>query len=387
LLSRHDDYPIHQTPEPIAHPASTDRNVYDRYWFNGYKADGEVYFGVALGVYPNRQVMDCALSVVHDGTQHCFHASRRMPAERTEMTIGPFRLEIVEPMRVVRVTLGPNSSGIEADLTFSARTVAVEEGRQVLRREGQVFMDVTRFTQFGRWSGTLSCPGRGEGRGIAIDPATTYATRDRSWGIRPVGEPATGGAPPRSAPHLFFLWAPLQFGDICTHFGLFDDPHGHPHHSEGRIVPCFPDTAAVPPVTASVAESGIEAMARADYKLTYAAGTRRAAAAEISMTSRAGARHMITLEPLLTFRMKGIGYRHPEWSHGVWKGELATGASSWPCDGLDPLDVHNLHIQQLMRARLRTDGGPERTGIGILEQAAIGPHAPSGFTGLRDGAR
>jgi hypothetical protein len=379
MLSRFDDYPIHQTPEPIAHPASTDRNVYDRYWFNGYKADGEVYFGIALGVYPNRQVMDCALSVVQDGAQHCFHASRRLSAERTEMTIGPFKLEIIEPMRVVRVTLGPNDAGIEADLTFSARTVAVEEGRQVLRREGLVFMDVTRFTQFGRWSGSLRC----KGRDIALDPATTYATRDRSWGVRPVGEPATGGAPAREAPQLFFLWAPLQFGDICTHFGLFDDPKGHPHHSEGRIVPCYPELASVPPVT----DGKVEVMARASYKLTYAPGTRRAKTAEIHMTSRKDERHTITLEPLLTFRMKGIGYRHPEWSHGVWKGELATGASSWACDAADPLDLHNVHIQQLMRARLQTDGGPERTGIGILEQAPIGPHAPSGFTGLRDGAR
>ncbi|MFT7091269.1 MAG: hypothetical protein ACJAYW_001232, partial [Candidatus Azotimanducaceae bacterium] len=30
MLNRLDDYPIHQTPEPIAHPASSDPNVYDR---------------------------------------------------------------------------------------------------------------------------------------------------------------------------------------------------------------------------------------------------------------------------------------------------------------------------------------------------------------------
>ena len=30
MLTKGDDYPIHQTPEPVAHPASSDRNVYDR---------------------------------------------------------------------------------------------------------------------------------------------------------------------------------------------------------------------------------------------------------------------------------------------------------------------------------------------------------------------
>jgi hypothetical protein len=42
MLSKMDDYPIHQTSEPVAHPGSSDRNVYDRYWFNGYQYDGAI---------------------------------------------------------------------------------------------------------------------------------------------------------------------------------------------------------------------------------------------------------------------------------------------------------------------------------------------------------
>ena len=54
MLSHFDDYPIHQTPEPIAQPASSDRNVYDRYWFNGYARDGEFYFAIGLGMKRSR---------------------------------------------------------------------------------------------------------------------------------------------------------------------------------------------------------------------------------------------------------------------------------------------------------------------------------------------
>ena len=57
-LSRFDDYPIHQTPEPVAVPSTSDRNFYDRYWFNGYDRDGEFYFGVGLGFYPHRGIVD-----------------------------------------------------------------------------------------------------------------------------------------------------------------------------------------------------------------------------------------------------------------------------------------------------------------------------------------
>ena len=38
MLTKADDFPIHQTPEPIAY-AGTDRNFYDRYFFNGYQPD------------------------------------------------------------------------------------------------------------------------------------------------------------------------------------------------------------------------------------------------------------------------------------------------------------------------------------------------------------
>ena len=42
-LTRGDDYPIHQTSEPIAY-SGTDRNFYDRYFFNGY-GGASTYFG------------------------------------------------------------------------------------------------------------------------------------------------------------------------------------------------------------------------------------------------------------------------------------------------------------------------------------------------------
>ena len=48
MLTRGDDYPVHQTAEPIAQVATGDRNVYDRYFFNGYSRDGELFFAAAL---------------------------------------------------------------------------------------------------------------------------------------------------------------------------------------------------------------------------------------------------------------------------------------------------------------------------------------------------
>jgi hypothetical protein len=373
MLSRFDDYPIHQTPEPIAHAASSDRCVYDRYWFNGYAEDGEFYFGIGLGYYPNLGIMDCGFSIVRDGEQHAFHASRRAPAEPTETVVGPFRIEIQEPMRRLRVVLDRNQTGIECDLTFLARTACVEEGRQTLRNARHVVMDATRFAQFGRWQGRVAYAGRE----LAIDPARVCATKDRSWGIRPVGDPAPGGAPLATLPQIFFLWAPIQWQDHCTHYGVFQDAKGFTWHQDCMIVPAYPSPDAIPGTT----DPAIDHWGTCEYRIEYVKGTRRARSAEIAMISKTGERRDISLEPLICFRMKGIGYAHPEWGHGRWKGELAIGGESWKCADVDDTELQNLHIQQVVRARCG-----DRQGVGVFEQICLGPHQPSGFKEFLDGA-
>ena len=373
MLSRFDDYPVHQTPEPLAHPATSDRNFYDRYWFNGYANDGEFYFAVGMGLYPHRQILDCGFSIVRDGEQHAFHASRRAPADPTETSVGPFRIEIIEPMRRARVVLEPNDTGIECELEFSARTAGIEEGRQTMRSGIRAGMDATRFAQFGRWQGEI----RYAGRRVPVDQEHVVGTKDRSWGVRPVGEPETGGAPSGRLPQIFFLWAPLHWEDRCTHFGVFEDETGRPWHQDGAIAPVYASPDAIP----GAEDPGIIRMADVGHQIVYEKGTRRAESATITLVEASGALHEIELEPLLCFRMKGIGYTHPEWGHGRWKGELAIGGESWKTDELDPNAFDNQHIQQVVRAR--SDG---REGIGVLEQIAFGPHARYGFKSVIDGA-
>lgn len=372
-LSRHDDYPIHQTPEPLAVPSTSDRNFYDRYWFNGYDCDGEFYFGIGLGLYPHRGIVDCGFSIVRDGEQHAFHASRRASDEPTDLTVGPFRLEVVEPMRQMRLVIEPNSTGIECDLRFSARTACIEEGRQTWRPEGRVLMDATRFAQMGHWSGHIEY----DGRRLDVHPERTPGTKDRSWGLRPVGEPETGGAPSQSAPSFFFLWAPIHWEDHCTHFGIFEDADGVPWHFDGAVVPAYPNAEQIP----GSVDPRTLSMLRGAHRIDYQPGTRRARHAEIAMFDRSGNERLISLEPLLCFRMKGIGYTHPEWPHGAWKGELAIAGESWKTSDLDEMAWENLHIQQVMRASC--EGA---TGVGVLEQLCIGPHKPSGFKDFLDPA-
>lgn len=374
MLNRLDDYPIHQTPEPIAHPASSDPNVYDRTWFNGYSEDGTRYFGLGMAVYPHRGILDCHLSTVEaGGRQHCFYGSRRAPQERTEMEVGPFRLEIQEPLRRARVILDENESGVACDLTFSARTSAIQEARQILWDRQRKTMDATRFAQFGRWSGTVSHPD-GE---YTVDELTWRGTKDRSWGVRRVGERVSVGAPQSPSP-FFFLWAPLQWEDHITHAVFFDGPQGEALVREGLTSPLYGSEAEIPDELDNVTTP----MATAVHRIDYHPGTRLAARAELDLIDVYGGVRTITMEPQLRFQFKGLGYGHPTWGQGMWKGELEVAGESFDPAELDLLAPENIHVQQVVKV---SDG--EGEGIGALEQIVVGRYAPAGFTDWFDGAR
>lgn len=69
MITSFDDYPLHPGSRPINETNTADLNHYDRYFFNGYPAGGGLYFAAAMGLYPNRQVMDAAFCVVRGHRQ------------------------------------------------------------------------------------------------------------------------------------------------------------------------------------------------------------------------------------------------------------------------------------------------------------------------------
>ena len=161
MLIAGDDYPFHQTPEPLARPATSDPNHYDRYFFNGATADGSLVFGVALGLYPNRQVIDGCVQRGRRTASRCPCTPRRVPVDRARRhAVGPIAVEIVEPLRVLRVLVDAETHGLRADLTFTARTRPVEEPRFTHRDADRVVFDYTRMTQWGRWEGWVEVDGR-----------------------------------------------------------------------------------------------------------------------------------------------------------------------------------------------------------------------------------
>jgi hypothetical protein len=182
MLTKADDFPVHQLPEPIA-TSGTDRNFYDRYFFNGYSPDGAVYFAVALGVYPHLNVMDGAFSVIDEGVQHNLHASRLLNMERMDTKVGPISVEVVQPLKVLRVRVGINAHGIKVT---SSSTPCLEEPRFTIARDEQYCASPERF-----YAGWIEVAGKR----IEIGRCLSRYTRSL-LGRRPIGlcDPQRSGA-------------------------------------------------------------------------------------------------------------------------------------------------------------------------------------------------
>ena len=363
MLTWGDDYPLHQTPEPIAF-AGGDRNFYDRYFFNGGTKDGAVFFAAALGVYPQLDVMDAAFSVLIDGRQRNLRASRRLRGELMHLQVGPSAIEVLQPLKKLRVRVTGEEAGLTADLTIEGAFAPIEEPRFTRRQGARLFMDYTRMTQAGRWSGTLKV----DGVTHTLTPDQSWGVRDRSWGIRPIGAPESQPPPEAMPPQFYWLWSPCVFDERAAFFHTNDDAHGKAWNRRGVLQ----------------APGAVTEFEAPTLEWRYKGGSRRLASAVIHYAGRQGP--TLRLEPDgRHFYMSGLGYTHPVWGHGRDHGDLEVAFDELNLADLNDNAPEHLHIQALARAVL-TENGQERQGFGVLEQLLIGPHAPSGFTSIFDGA-
>ncbi|MDR3512831.1 MAG: hypothetical protein P4L73_14440 [Caulobacteraceae bacterium] len=360
MLTKADDFPIHQTPEPIAY-SGTDRNFYDRYFFNGYNPDGSVFFAAAFGVYPHLNIADAHFSVIVDGVEHCIHASRILYMERWDLVVGPIRIEVLEPLKTLKVTLAP-TDGLAAEVVFEGRAFPIEEPRFIHRNGPRTFMDYTRLTQNGHYTGWVEV----DGQRHALAPGAV-GTRDRSWGVRSIGAPDAQPVVPPVAPSFFWQWTPLNFADRSVFFHLNAEADGHPWNT--RAVIC-PDGAG---------PEGFYETSQATMETVLTPGTRHAASAVLTIPVPGKAPVTIAFEPGTKFQMRGIGYIHPKWGHGRYQGELVVEREDIALAGLDPNAFENLHIQAISKVTLSEDGQSPIEGLGVFEQLIIGPYAPLGL--------
>lgn len=371
MLSPLDDYPVHQVPEPMRFVGTSDRNFFDRYYFNCFPVGGELMLAFGLGQYPNLSVTD-AFAVVSAGGRHrVVRASRELGIDRMDTSVGPLRVEVLEGLRRLRILCEPGDDrDVSFDLTWTGDAGPAPEPRHLSRENGRIFVDSVRLGQTGRWSGQLHVAGTD----YRVDPETWQGFRDRSWGVRPVGEAEPKGIRAAKAFGTFYwLYAPMRFDKFSIFLAIQEDRHGN--RSRDHAVQVVGDGEPVP-------------LGRVEQKLEFVPGSRKVAGATLRFQSPGGEQAVVRVEPVLPLHIAvGTGYGlDADWRHGAYQGKLKVESLEM---GIDEAAARNGVygvVEALSRYHYEGQEGAA-TGWGMFEYSIIGPHEPSGFTGMTDVAQ
>jgi hypothetical protein len=302
MLSPLDDYPYHQIAEPIRIPGTSDRGFYDRYYFNCFPITGELMMIFGLGQYPNLGVTDSFVQIVHNDHYRVLRASRELGIDRRDTTVGPLRVEIIEPLERLRFSTGENEHGIDIDIEWNGSHVPVLEEPHRIRQLGRLMFDTSRFAQLGTWTGSIKVGDKS----FDVTPDKWIGSRDRSWGIRPgVGEPEPPGIRATIGSQMFWMYCPVRFDDYALVWICQEAADGSRILEDAKRI--------------WYADGRVEHLGRPEHDVVFRPGTRNFASATISAGS-----YTATASPMVpAFLSIGTGYGYEnDWRHGMYQGPL-----------------------------------------------------------------
>lgn len=307
-----DDYPFHQTAQGFDEAGISDQRFFDRYWFS--IMDPEHRFGLiaGVGVYKNMDVTDGFVSIARNRRQTNIRVSRRLRPDWLPLGAGPWRVEIVEPMKRHRLTLAPNPHNIACDLMLQATGPAFKEANYVTRDRGWLEKDYQRLFQSTRATGWVEVDGARFNSGADGWPAA----RDRSFGVRP----GVGGPPVRRGTDLasgvgaheaLVVGSMFETADHYGTWAVSEDAGGVPVFVNGAIYDRYGTRTDI---------------AALDHDLHFSSGSLAFAGGTFALTDEAGRIWSIAVTPRAQFIYQGFGYMDG-WADrqglGAWRGELA----------------------------------------------------------------
>ena len=232
-----------------------------------------------------------------------------------------------------------------------------------MRTGNRVILDAPRFAQVGTWSGHAARRRRPTSRST---PTRWVGARDRSWGIRPVGEPDAAGPARRGADRgLLVAVRPAALRRLRAHRHRAGGTRRLPHaqRRDAGVAPTGASSSWAGRAIEIDYRSGTRHPERARYAPDHA--RRQAARSSRSRRSDCVALHV------------GAGYGgDPDWTHGQWMGR--GWSSGRP---LRPDRPGDRRAAAVRRHRPRRPGraATGQEGWGLFEHASLGRHDPTGF--------
>jgi hypothetical protein len=234
VLLRFDEYPYHQITTSFAGVAGSDGSWNDGHYVCVSDQAGRVCLTSTVRLYANNDVLDGFVCLRHQGRQHNIRISRRLRPDMDDLSVGPLRMEIAEPMRALRLVLEENEFGIALDLMCRGSTVPYEDPAEVTRIDGRLISERATYELTGKCEGWVQV---GAAR-CDLDLATASFFRNHSWGFQAGrGGPKLYAAPAsglkRRVPGVR-QWVLFNMPD---HGGFyFIDPSGRKASGKGAIM-------------------------------------------------------------------------------------------------------------------------------------------------------
>lgn len=364
-ISPMDEYLAHQTSDTFDYVHTSDRNFYDRYYFNMHNSSDDFFMVAGMGQYPNLGVTDAFVAISHGSNQYVVRASRALGHDRLDTQVGPFSIEVIEGLKSLRIRCDENEWGLSFDVRFDGSIPALEEPKTFTRNRSRVMMDVSRYAQVGNYSGTVEVAGQR----YEVTPDRWKGARDRSWGVRPVGEreaPGIGIEDLKQGKHGFYHnWIPLQL-DRGMFKVMYDaDYAGNVTVEEAVFVPAFG------------VEGEIQKFGPPEIEIEYLSGTREMKSARTILRSEGGEDISIASLPQRTvYLAAGTGYLPSEdWGHGFYKGQSVVEGLTFDMSTQQKRSQYAVLNETLCRFELSTG----EISYGMHENMCIGIYRPHGF--------
>lgn len=193
-LTPYDEFPVHQAAQPFSYVPVTDYSWDDGYFFGVFSPDDGIYVAIGMRVNPNSDMVGGYALLNENGHQVTFRFNRCW-RRSFDLRVGPFSIEIVEPLKTIRLSLAENDSGLSFDLLWHGVCPPYLEPHHVATSRGRTTTDQRRYSQPGVAEGSIDF----RGRHFDVTPDRWGAARDHSWGLyaeRPPLAPVRSLLPP-----------------------------------------------------------------------------------------------------------------------------------------------------------------------------------------------
>jgi hypothetical protein len=389
MLSPYDEFPAHQTPFPVSIVSNTDPGFDDGYYFGAFSAEDRAFTFQGMRINPNTDLVGGYVGFSSDGIQRTVRFSRTW-RELSDTWVGPYRIQVIEPFREIRLTLADNPSGMRQDIRWYGSAPAYEEAHHLAYNRGRPTTDQTRYSQAGTVKGFFEI----DDRRYDISSPPWYGSRDHSWGLYHARRPMSPDpkwlppADPGGIPRALRFWTLFGAGELSGFYGFHEDALGRQVQMNDTFGTPFEGRLSVG------WDREVIELVGGRHEIVFRRGTRIMEAAKIYLTDTNGDEWVQALEPaMVPWISASMGYDAGAWKDG---GSLRTyhgpGVSvEW--DEFDfrtqPLDHpmydgsvrHNLIGREYVSTITTTaPDGRQWTGAGQTELFLDGPFAPYGFT-------